>query len=202
MKNTISNFIEKIKYLERTLEALKTLKESRKQIQENNKKKIEKVIETILVEKNIKIEENKNYMIEKINIEFGKIENKLSELLKNKKEVNNEIYQQIEKLKNIAQNEIPRLYSESNDLNSKNNNNINLMKNILNEEVNYTKNLIISNSQKIKENEDNFGQSINNQLEIVYKSLYNVKNTRKKNEEELLEQITEFIKKIKNAISK
>ena len=140
-------------------------------------------------------------MIERINNEFSNIENKLMQVIEKKKQINNEIYQQIEKLKNIAQNEIPKLYDESNDLNFKNKNNMEVMQNMLDEEINYTKNLIINNSQKITENEDNFNKEVNNQMEIVNNDLDNIKKTRKKNEEEMLEQISDFVKNIKDAIA-
>ena len=201
MKRTISNYIEKSKYLEKTLQSLQTLNESRKQIQENNKKKYEKELETIYLDMQNRINEHKNFMVERINNDFINIENRLMQVIEKKKEINNEIYQQIEKLKNIAENEIPRLYDESNDLNYKNKNNIEVMQNMLNEEVNYTKNLIVNNSQKIKENEDNFNIEINNQMDIVYNDLNNIKKSRKKNEEEMLEQISDFVKKIKEAIA-
>ena len=201
MKKTISNYIEKSKYLEKTLESLIVLNESRKQIKENNIKKYEKEFETICIEMENRINEHKNFMIERINNEFINIENKLMQVIEKKKEINNDIYQQIEKLKNIAQVEIPRLYDECNDLNCKNKNNIEIMQNMLNEEINYTKTLIIINTQKIKENEDNFNKEVNNQMEIVNKDLDNIKKSRKKNEEEMLEQISNFVKKIKDSMA-
>ena len=167
IKSNISNYVEKSIYLEKTLKSLQALNESRKQINENNKKKIEKEFEAVILEMKNKIEEHKKYMIERINNEFMKIENRLIQAIQNKREKNNEIYQQIEKLKNIAQKEIPRLYSESNNFNNKNKNNIEIMQNMLNEEVIYTKNLIIDNSLKIKENEKNFSKEVNNQLKIL-----------------------------------
>lgn len=201
IKSNISNYVEKSIYLEKTLKSLQALNESRKQINENNKKKIEKEFEAVILEMKNKIEEHKKYMIERINNEFMKIENRLIQAIQNKREKNNEIYQQIEKLKNIAQKEIPRLYSESNNFNNKNKNNIEIMQNMLNEEVIYTKNLIIDNSLKIKENEKNFSKEVNNQLKIVNNSMDNVKNLRKKYEEEMLEQITGLVKKIKDSVA-
>ena len=201
IKSNISNYVEKSIYLEKTLKSLQALNESRKQINENNKKKIEKEFEAVILEMKNKIEEHKKYMIERINNEFMKIENRLIQAIQNKREKNNEIYQQIEKLKNIAQKEIPRLYSESNNFNNKNKNNIEIMQNMLNEEVIYTKNLIIDNSLKIKENEKNFNKEVNNQLKIVNNSVDNVKNLRKKYEEEMLEQITGLVKKIKDSVA-
>ena len=173
----------------------------RKQIQINNKKNIDKEFASILFEFENKIEQHKNYMTEKTNNEFVNLEKHLYQVIQNKKEINNEIYQQIEKLKKIVENEIPRLYSESNDLNYKNNNNIQIMQNMINEEVNNTKNIIINNSKKIKENEENFRQEINNQMEIVNKNINNNKKLEKKNEEDMLEKISDFLKKIKECIS-
>ena len=148
-----------------------------------------------------RINEHINFMIERINNEFINIEKKLMQVIEKKKEINNDIYQQIEKLKNIAQVEIPRLYDECNDLNYKNKNNIEIMQNMLNKEINYTKNLIINNRKKIKENEDNFNKEVNNQMEIINKDLDNIKKSRKKNEEEMLEQISNFVKKIKDSMA-
>jgi len=201
IKNNISNYIEKTKYLEKKLESMQNLHLLRKQIQINNKKNIDKEFASILFEFENKIEQHKSYMTEKINNEFVNLEKHLYQVIQNKKEINNEIYQQIEKLKKIVENEIPRLYSESNDLNYKNNNNIQIMQNMINEEVNNTKNIIINNSKKIKENEENFRQEINNQMEIVNKNINNNKKLEKKNEEDMLEKISDFLKKIKEGIS-
>ena len=199
-KNSILNYVEKSKYLEKTLESLISLNESRKQIQESNRKKIEKEIETALLEMKNKIDNHKAFMMEQIDNEFINIKNKLIAVIENKKCINNEIYQQIKKLKNITQNEIPRLYEESNDLNYKNKENIEYMKNMLDEEVNYTKNLINNNSLKIKENEDNFNDELKNQLEIINNNINEIKKSRKKYENEMLSQLNDFVLKIKAAV--
>jgi hypothetical protein len=148
-----------------------------------------------------KIAQHKSLMMERINNDFMNIEKRIMELIKNKKEMNNEIYQQIERLKNITQNEISKLYSESNDLNYKNQTNIEIMQNMLNEEIIYTKNIIATNSKKIKENEDTFNRELKEQLEIVNQNINNMKKNRKKYEEEMLGQITDFVKKIKKTIT-
>ena len=103
-------------------------------------------------------------------------------------------------MKHITQNEIPRLYEESNDLNYKNKENIEYLKNILNEEVNYTKNLIADNSLKIKSNEDQFNEELKNQLEIINNSMNEIKKSRKKYENEMLSQLNDFVLKIKAAV--
>ena len=139
-------------------------------------------------------------MIERINNEFKKIENKLVQVIQNKKENNSQIFQQLEKLKTIANNEIPKICSESNNLNYKNKNNIEIMQTMLYEEVNYEKNVIIDNSQKIKENEDNFRKEINSQMKIFNKNLDDVKKSRKKYEEDILEHVSDFINKIKDSV--
>ena len=200
IKNIISNYKDKSNYLDKTLQSLIALNKSRKQIQENNKKKYEKEYEVIILEIQKKIDEHKNYMIERINNEFKKIENKLVQVIQNNKENNSEIFQQLEKLKNIANNEIPKLYSEYNNLNFKNKNNIEIMQTMLHEEVNYAKNVIIDNSQKIKENEDNFSKEINSQMKIFNGNLVDAKKSRKNYEEEILEQISDFINKIKISV--
>ena len=200
IKNIISNYKEKSNYLEKTLQSLIALNESRKQIQDNNKKKYEKEYEIIIFEIQNKIDEHKNYMIERINNEFKKIENKLVQVIQNKKENNSQIFQQLEKLKTIANNEIPKICSESNNLNYKNKNNIEIMQTMLYEEVNYAKNVIIDNSQKIKENEDNFRKEINSQMKIFNKNLDDVKKSRKKYEEDILEHVSDFINKIKDSV--
>ena len=107
-------------------------------------------MEFFLLEMDDKINKHKNYIIERINNDFMKIEKKIIEVIQNKKEMNKEIYQQMERLKNIVQNEISKLYSESNDLNNKNHNNIEIMQNILNEEIIYTKNIIANRKNKRK----------------------------------------------------
>jgi hypothetical protein len=180
---------------------LKSLNESSKLIKENNKKKIQKEIELFLFEMENKIAQHKSLMMERINNDFVNIEKRIMEFIKNKKEMNNEIYQQIERLKNITQNEISKLYSESNDLNYKNQTNIEIMQNMLNEEIIYTKNIIANNSKKIKENEDTFNRELKEQLEIVNQNINNMKKNRKKYEEEMLGQITDFVKKIKKTIT-
>lgn len=199
-KNSILNYSEKAKYLEKTLESLISLNLSRKQIQESNRKKIEKEFEAALLDMKNKIENHKVFMMERIDNEFINIKNKLISVIENKKSINNEIYQQIKKLKNITQNEIPRLYEESNDLNYKNKENIEYLKNILNEEVNYTKNLIADNSLKIKSNEDQFNEELKNQLEIINNSMNEIKKSRKKYENEMLSQLNDFVLKIKAAV--
>ena len=99
IKNNISNYIEKTKYLEKKLESMQNLHLLRKQIQINNKKNIDKEFASILFEFENKIEQHKSYMTEKINNEFVNLEKHLYQVIQNKKEINNEIYQQIEKLK-------------------------------------------------------------------------------------------------------
>ncbi len=201
IKKAINNYINKSNYVEKTLESLKSLYESRNLIKENNKKKIEKELELFLFEMEDKINKHKSYIIERINNDFMIIEKKIIEIIQNKKEMNKEIYQQMERLKNYAQNEISKLYSESNDLNYKNQNNLEIMQNMLNEEIIYTKNIIANNSEKIKENEKMFNRELNEQLGIVNQNINNLKKNRKKYEEEMLDQISDFMKKIKDKIT-
>jgi len=199
-KNSMLNYAEKANYLEKTLESLISLNDSRNQIQESNRKKIEKEFEAALLDMKSKIENHKAFMIERIDNEFNNIKNRLISVIENKKCINNEIYLQIKKLKNITQNEIPRLYEESNNLNYKNRENIEYMKNMLNEEINFTKNLITNNSLKIKENEDCFNDELKNQLEIINNSMNEIKKSRKKYENEMLSQLNDFVLKIKAAV--
>ena len=158
-------------------------------------------MDLFLFEMEDKINKHKSYIIERINNDFMIIEKKIIEIIQNKKEINKEIYQQMERLKNYAQNEISKLYSESNDLNYKNQNNLEIMQNMLNEEIIYTKNIIANNSEKIKENEKMFNRELNEQLGIVNQNINNLKKNRKKYEEEMLGQISDFMKKIKDKIT-
>ena len=198
--NSISNFTKKIECLEKSMESMLSMNDVRQEIYDNNQKKFEKELNVITLEIKNKIENHKNVMTQKIDNDFGQIQNQLNIIYQEKKQQSYEIYQKIEKLKNIAKNDIPNLIYESQGLNLKNKNNNDLLINMINEEVNYTKSIIFDNSQKIDENEKKFSKDFRSVINNINENLNNIKKLRKKHEEDMFTYLTDFIKKIKISV--
>ena len=81
MIQSISDFSEKSKYIEQSIESLNRLYKSKMLIKDNNEKKINKELQN--TEENIKlIQEHRNKMIKGIDQSFLELENYLNEMIK------------------------------------------------------------------------------------------------------------------------
>ena len=142
MIQSISDFTEKSKYIEQSIESLNRLYKSKMLIKDNNEKKINKELQN--TEENIKmmIQEHRNKMMKGIDQSFLELENYLNEMIKKQENEKIKVNEQFDKLKFITQNEIPNLIKESENLNNNSKSNLDSMRQILKEEVNYTKDLV------------------------------------------------------------
>ena len=142
MIQSISDFSEKSKYIEQSIESLNRLYKSKMLIKDNNEKKINKELEN--TEENIKmmIQEHRNKMMKGIDQSFLEIENYLNEMIKKQENDKIKVNEQFDKLKFITQNEIPNLIKETENFNNNSKSNLESMRQILKEEVNYTKDLV------------------------------------------------------------
>ena len=142
MIQSISDFSEKSKYIEKSIESLNRLYKSKMLIKDNNEKKINKELEN--TEENIKmmIQEHRNKMMKGIDQSFLEIENYLNEMIKKQENDKIKVNEQFDKLKFITQNEIPNLIKETENFNNNSKSNLESMRQILKEEVNYTKDLV------------------------------------------------------------
>ena len=142
MIDSISDFSEKSKYIEQSIEALNRLYKSKMLIKDNNEKKINKELQN--TEENIKmmIQEHRNKMMKGIDQSFLEIENYLNEMIKKPENDKIKVNEQFDKLKFITQNEIPNLIKETENFNNNSKSNLESMRQILKEEVNYTKDLV------------------------------------------------------------
>ena len=142
MIQSISDFSEKSKFIEQSIESLNRLYKSKMLIKDNNEKKINKELQN--TEENIKmmLEEHRNKMIKGIDQSFLELENYLNEMIKKQENDKIKINEQFDKLKFITQNEVPTLIKESENFDKNSKSNIESLRQILKEEVNYTKDLV------------------------------------------------------------
>ena len=119
-----NEYVDKIKILENTLHVLIQLNNKRKIEEEKNKLKIKNEIEESLNELKKEMENHKKNMIDKIDNFFNEMQSNFIYVINNKKQVNANIYNQIEQFKNIIKTQIVKIKEESNNLNIKNKENI------------------------------------------------------------------------------
>ena len=200
MNTTIQNYENKIQVLERTLQSLHNLYNKSIELKKNNREKIEIEFDKALNEISNKIEEHKNIMINKIDENFLQIQNNINTAINNKKQINEGVLQQIEKLREIALNEVPRLYENSTMLSCKNKENIENIQKKLNEEITTMVEEIKNNEKKLIENQENFNYELNNQTKNIVQCLNEVKNCRIQYEETMFNQLNDFIERMKSAI--
>ena len=200
MDVTLQQYENKIKILERTLQSLQNLYNKSIELKRNNREKVEIEFEKALSDISNKIEEHKNIMINKIDENFLQIQNNINTAINNKKQINEGVLQQIEKLREIALNEVPRLYENSTMLSCKNKENIENIQKKLNEEITTMVEEIKNNEKKLIENQENFNYELNNQTKNIVQCLNEVKNCRIQYEETMFNQLNDFIERMKSAI--
>ena len=200
MDVTLQQYENKIKILERTLQSLQNLYNKSIELKRNNREKVEIEFEKALSDISNKIEEHKNIMINKIDENFLQIHNNIISAINNKKQINESVLQQIEKLREIALNEVPRLYENSAMLSCKNKENIENIHKKLNDEINIMKQEINNNEKKLVENQENFNYELNIQIKNITQSINEIKNCRIQYEEKMFNQLNDFIDKMKSAI--
>ena len=200
MDVTLQQYENKIQILERTLQSLQNLYNKSIELKRNNREKVEIEFEKALSDISNKIEEHKNIMINKIDENFLQIHNNIISAINNKKQINESVLQQIEKLREIALNEVPRLYENSTMLSCKNKENIENIQKKLNEEITTMVEEIKNNEKKLIENQENFNYELNNQTKNIVQCLNEVKNCRIQYEETMFNQLNDFIERMKSAI--
>ena len=200
MNTTLQNYENKIQILERTLQSLQSLYNKSIELRKNNREKIEIEFEKALSEISNRIEEHKNIMTNKIDENFLQVQNNIITAINNKKQIKEGVLQQIQKLREIALNEVPRLYENSAMLSSKNKENIENIHKILNEEIITMVQEIKNNENKLVENQENFNNELNNQTKNIVQCINEVKNCRIQYEETMFNQLNDFIDKMKSAI--
>lgn len=200
VNKTIQNYTDKANYIQKSIDSLNNLYNSRKDLQNNSQSQLQTQIQNIIKQFSNTLQIQRSQITNKINETFDSISKNLLNIMEQQKLEAEKIYTQIDNLKHIAQNDIPLIYNSNDELNKNNQQNIDSLNIMLQEELNQTKNLIYSNIKLREDSESQFNLMFQEQCNLIKENLINIQNKRLKFEEQMFDDLSKSVEMMKKSL--
>lgn len=142
MEKSLKDFSDKSKYIQKEIMALDSSYQSKMQLKELNQNKIKNELKKAEETLAFMIASHKDAVTKHIDEVCSNMEKELNDMIMKQKSDKDSLYERIEKLKNIAEKEIPKLKEDSENFKKESNDSINTLRQMLKEEFDYSFNLV------------------------------------------------------------
>lgn len=142
MEKSLKDFSDKSEYIQKEIMALDSSYQSKMQLKELNQNKIKNELKKAEETLAFMIASHKDAVTKHIDEVCSNMEKELNDMIMKQKSDKDSLYERIEKLKNIAEKEIPKLKEDSENFEKESNDSINTLRQMLKEEFDYSFNLV------------------------------------------------------------
>lgn len=142
MEKSLKDFSDKSEYIQKEIMALDSSYQSKMQLKELNQNKIKNELKKAEETLAFMIASHKDAVTKHIDEVCSNMEKELNDMIMKQKSDKDSLYERIEKLKNIAEKEIPKLKEDSENSKKESNDSINTLRQMLKEEFDYSFNLV------------------------------------------------------------
>lgn len=142
MEKSLKDFSDKSEYIQKEIMALDSSYQSKMQLKELNQNKIKNELKKAEETLAFMIASHKDAVTKHIDEVCSNMEKELNDMIMKQKSDKDSLYERIEKLKNIAEKEIPKLKEDSENFKKESNDSINTLRQMLKEEFDYSFNLV------------------------------------------------------------
>ena len=142
MEKSIKDFSDKSEYIQKEIMALDSSYQSKMQLKELNQNKIKNELKKAEETLAFMIASHKDAVTKHIDKVCSNMEKELNDMITKQKSDKESLYERIEKLKNIAEKEIPKLKEDSENFKKDSNDSVNTLRQMLKEEFEYSFNLV------------------------------------------------------------
>lgn len=142
MERSLKDFSDKSEYIQKEIMALDSSYKSKIQLKELNENKVKNELKKAEETLAFMIASHKDAVTKNIDEVCANMEKELNEMITKQKKDKESIYERIEKLRNIAEKEIPKIKEDSDNFKKESNESVNTLRQMLKEEFEYSFNLV------------------------------------------------------------